>query len=55
MPLTMQLYTLQATATFTSGHQVTVSNTIVVQEDFDTIVSSTKTTIYNPINTAWTA
>ena len=55
MPLTMQLYTLQATATFTSGHQVVVNNTIVVQEDFDIIVSSAKTTMYNPINNAWTA
>jgi hypothetical protein len=51
----MKLYTLQATVTFTSGNQVTVTNTIVIQEDFDIIVSSAKTTMYNPINNAWIA
>lgn len=55
MPAEMQLYTLTAHIVFTSGRQATVTNNLIVQEDYDIIVSSTKTTMYNPINDAWIA
>ena len=55
MPSTPQFYTLSARVLFTSGRTINITNTLVIQEDFDIIVSSAKTNMYNPINTAWTA
>lgn len=55
IPSTPQLYNLQADVLFVSGRTIVVNTTIVIQEDSDIIVSSSKATMYNPINTAWTA
>lgn len=54
IPQQTQLYTLSATTTFTSGYQVTCSATLVIQDDSNIIVPASKTTIFNPLNAAWT-
>lgn len=53
MPAEAKLYQLTATVTFTSGKVSTAQRTLVVQDDNQIIVSSGKTTVYNPINAAW--
>ena len=55
MPNTAQLYTLTATVLFTSSKTETITFTLVVQDDTTAIVSSSKTTMWNPISAAWTA
>lgn len=53
MPSTTQFYTLTADVLFTSGKHVQIQNTVVVQDDSNIIVSSAKTTMFNPLNTTW--
>ena len=55
MPQTTQLYTISANVLFTSGYTAQASVTVVVQDDSNIIVPSSKTTMFNPINTAWEA
>ena len=55
IPTTTQLYTLQASILFTSSHTVSVTSILVVQDDTTAIVSSSKTSMFNPINDAWEA
>lgn len=55
IPEDAKLYKLTARTLFISGDTMTCSANIVVQNDTSAVVQSTKTTLYNPINTAWTA
>lgn len=55
IPSDPQLYTLRAIVSFVSGSQQTITATLVVQEDVEAIVQSVKTSMFNPLNTAWEA
>lgn len=55
IPSTAQYYTLVGRVLYSSGHTIDVTATLVIQDDSSIIVSSAKTSMYNPINAAWTA
>jgi hypothetical protein len=55
IPNDPKFYILTARSVFTSGYEQTSSINLIVQQDSDIIVPSSKTSIFNPLNTTWEA